>query len=110
MSALKNPLIADLTRCTGCRICELTCSFAKEKIHNPHLSRIRILRQDMLAVYLPVISVDCDQCGRCVELCPTGAIRFVKLDEAALLRKNMGMNQFVCPTIPGRQAMEVIHR
>lgn len=116
MSALTHPLIVDLTRCTGCKVCEVVCSFEKEKVCNPHLSRIRILKQDRLGVFLPVISPDCDLCGgpsqlqKCVQSCATEAIKFVSLDEAALLRKKMGMNQFICPTIPGRRAMKAIYR
>ncbi|MFH0897524.1 MAG: hypothetical protein V1850_05715 [Candidatus Bathyarchaeota archaeon] len=116
MSALTHPLIADLTKCTGCKVCEMACSLEKEKVCNPHQSRIRILKQDTLGVFLPVISPDCDLCGgpseeqKCVKFCSTQAIKFVALGEAALLRKKMGLNQFVCPTIPGRRAMEAIYR
>ena len=115
MSALIYPLIVDLTRCTGCKVCEVACSLEKEKVCNPHLSRIQILKQDTLGVFLPAISPDCDLCGgpekkqKCVQFCATEAIKFVSLDDAALLRKKMGMNQFICPMIPGRRAMEAIY-
>jgi len=102
MSVLTHPLVVDTTKCTGCQICEVACSLAKENICNPRLSRIRILRQDMLGVYSPVIYMGCDLCGQCVTLCPTEAIRFVELDQAALLRKNMGIESFICSVIPGK--------
>jgi ferredoxin len=60
-----------------------------------------------LAVYMPVIDMDCDLCGKCVTLCPTGAIRFVELDEAVLLRKKMGIQTFICPVVPGKCDREV---
>ena len=110
MSVLTHPLIVDTTRCTGCQICEVACSLEKERICNPRLSRIKILRQDMLGVYSPVISMDCDLCGQCVKLCPTEAIRFVALDEAALLRKNMRLESFICPVVPGKSEQEGIQR
>ena len=108
MSALTNPLIVDTTRCTGCQVCEIACSLEKDGICNPRLSKIRILKQDTLAVYIPVISMDCDLCGRCIELCPTEAIRFVGMDEAVLLRKKMSIETLFCPIVPGKSGKENI--
>ena len=110
MSPLTHPFIVDTTKCTGCQICEVACSLEKEGICNPKLSRIKILRQDMLGVYLPVISIDCDLCGKCVTLCPTEAIRFVELDEAALLRKQMSIETLICPVVPGKSGKETIRK
>ncbi len=108
MSALTHPLIVNTIRCTGCQICEISCSLEKEGICNPQLSRIRVLRQDTLAVYIPVISTDCDLCGRCIKLCPTEAIRFVEMDEAVLLRKKMSIEALFCPIVGGKSGKEIV--
>jgi Fe-S-cluster-containing dehydrogenase component len=93
---------ADLEKCTGCGVCELVCALKREKVYNPRLSRIKILRLYRLAnmsmacrfcenapcvTACPldclvqsetgVILVDddkCDCCGWCIEACPYGAV------------------------------------
>ena len=68
-------LLVRAERCTGCRICEGTCSMAQEGVLNRAKSRIRIYRTDVLELSQKV----CDQCVErpCLAACPTGAI-FVK--------------------------------
>lgn len=70
-------------QCTGCRICELVCSFIHHKIFNPSLSRIRVTRSESELIDFPVT---CRQCSdpTCQNVCPTQAIS----------RKNhLGVNQ-----------------
>ena len=59
-------------RCTGCRLCELTCSIKKTGEFNPKLSRIKVhLLGD--GACIPVICTQCE--GEwCVQACPSGAI------------------------------------
>ena len=94
---------ADFEKCTGCRVCELVCALENEKVFDPKLSRIKVLRLHQL-VNMPVscklckdapcvrscsrdaltrseetgtIMVDdakCDLCGWCLESCKHGAI------------------------------------
>jgi Fe-S-cluster-containing hydrogenase component 2 len=67
------PLIVDSGKCTGCRKCELACSFEKEGVFNPALSRIWIEEIGFPGVPVPLI---CHQCTNapCAEACPADAI------------------------------------
>jgi Fe-S-cluster-containing hydrogenase component 2 len=94
---------ADFNKCTGCGVCELVCALEREKMFDPRLSRIKVLRLYQLintpvvcrlcenAPCVPacprkaleqsektgVIKVDeknCDLCGWCIPACPHGAI------------------------------------
>jgi Fe-S-cluster-containing hydrogenase component 2 len=61
-------------RCTGCRTCEVACSFKKEKLFSPELSRIRVVKLDEEGVDIPT---GCEQCegAPCILICPVRAIR-----------------------------------
>jgi len=60
-------------RCTGCQICELVCSFEKNRSFNPKRSRITILKDEELGVSIPVTCRHCTT-PLCMEACPTGAL------------------------------------
>lgn len=66
-------LTADPTKCTGCRMCELVCSFNKEKVFNPAKARLRVDRIEPPA--LDVVTA-CRQCAKptCAEVCPVKVI------------------------------------
>jgi len=68
-------LVLDLEKCTGCRICELACSFYKHGRFNPKMSAIRVHYNYEL--YRAEGFNACTQCGYCVSYCPTGAIGVV---------------------------------
>lgn len=66
-------LVFNTELCTGCRTCELACSFHHEKVFSPHLARIRIVRVDEEGLDVPT---GCEQCeaAACISVCPTRAI------------------------------------
>jgi carbon-monoxide dehydrogenase iron sulfur subunit len=99
----KKFVAADLEKCTGCGVCELVCALKREKVYNPQLSRIKILRlyrlvnisiacklcenapcvtacpldclvQSEKTGVILVNEEKCDCCGWCMEACPYGAI------------------------------------
>ena len=60
-------------KCTGCRTCELFCSFGHTKQFNPKLSSVTVMAYDEAAVAIPVMCMQCEE-PACVKVCPVGAI------------------------------------
>lgn len=55
--------------CIGCKTCETTCSSLWFKEDNPILSRIKIAEEGNS------FNINaCNQCGECIDVCPTEAI------------------------------------
>lgn len=67
--------------CTGCRLCELACSMAKENRFAPNKARIKVHLVGVPEVPVPVISRHCDACGGkpvCLKYCPSGCITYAE--------------------------------
>lgn len=92
-------LIFDGERCTGCSICELVCSMAKHGEYNPRKSYIKIIRNREMDVNVAALEMKCDFCNECVENCIPEAIRFVSLEEAAIIRKKNHVGVFPAPLL-----------
>ncbi|MBC7258158.1 MAG: 4Fe-4S dicluster domain-containing protein [Chloroflexi bacterium] len=73
-------------KCTACKACELACSFTKEGVFSPRLSRIRVMQLHDVGMNVPVVCVNCAD-APCIAACPTGAVRrdasvpVVRIDE-----------------------------
>ena len=103
MAEFYKQIVLDEERCTGCLICELTCSAAKEKGFNRGKARLRIEREGPTSFSLRICQrcevpacvtacpfhavevadglgivvidpQDCTGCGECVTACPYGAL------------------------------------
>jgi carbon-monoxide dehydrogenase iron sulfur subunit len=59
--------------CTGCNLCELACSMAKEGQVMPSRSRISVERHLIDGLYVPHICRNCKS-PPCIEACKRGAI------------------------------------
>jgi len=70
------------SQCTGCRICELVCSFSHYTIFNPSLSRIKVTTEESALIDFPGTCRHCAE-PTCMSVCPTEAIS----------RKREGVNQ-----------------
>lgn len=66
-------VVADVGRCSGCRLCELICSFSKEDAFSSSASRIAVLKEDKFGLDLPIVCWHCDPC-KALEACPQGAL------------------------------------
>ncbi len=65
--------VMDPGKCTGCRLCELACSFHREGSFNREASAIRVESNEDLALNVPI---SCMQCGKapCIRACVAGAL------------------------------------
>lgn len=66
-------LIVSPEKCTGCRTCELACSFAKTKCFNPQNAAVTVYQYDEAAVSVPVMCLQCED-PSCMKVCTVGAI------------------------------------
>ena len=94
---MEKVLIVDVDKCTGCRICELVCSMAKEGEFNPKRSKIRVMKNKEMDIHMVTLGTKCDFCGECIEWCLSQAIKFVDLDEAILKWKGVKVGSLPAP-------------
>ncbi|MFO7795074.1 MAG: 4Fe-4S dicluster domain-containing protein [Promethearchaeati archaeon] len=66
--------------CTGCRICQLICSFTFTKQFNPDLSHIKIRTPYGHKPQLKILDT-CKKCGLCIEHCIYEALEIVEEDD-----------------------------
>lgn len=74
-------LTVNLDKCTGCRSCELACSFKHHEEYNPTKSNIRVSIFTEDAFYVPMVCFQCEE-PFCEEVCPTGAISHKQVNGA----------------------------
>ena len=60
------------SKCVGCLLCQLICSFNYEKMFNPSKSRILIERSDN--GFKINFADECTLCGLCVQFCVYDAL------------------------------------
>jgi NAD-dependent dihydropyrimidine dehydrogenase PreA subunit len=65
-------------KCTGCLICQFTCSSIYEKKFVPAKAFIQIKNVYNLRPEMAILE-DCNQCGQCVQHCLYGALEFVEV-------------------------------
>jgi len=82
-------------KCTGCRTCELSCSFEHEGEFRPSVSRIRIIRSEEYGVNVPMFCRQCED-PPCKEKCPVDAIRKDEGTGAWLVDENLCIGCNAC--------------
>ena len=80
----KKTLLLDLAKCTGCRRCELACSFEHEGAYGSKTARIQVIKLEDLGIDAPIV---CRQCENrpCVPSCPTSALTIDEQTGATLV-------------------------
>jgi len=66
-------LVVNAELCTGCRACEMGCSFSHETLYSPSLARLHVVKIEELGVDKPVICLRCAK-ALCAAACPEEAI------------------------------------
>jgi Fe-S-cluster-containing hydrogenase component 2 len=70
---MKYRFVVNPIRCTGCRTCELACSFTHSVAGKPGLSRIYPLETGFKDLWVPVTCLQCDD-PACAKSCLVDAI------------------------------------
>lgn len=95
---MEKVLLADIEKCTGCQVCEIVCSMTHSQGEcNPNNSFIKIMKNDDFGIDIPVLSLKCDLCGKCVEFCMPQALKFVSTEEALVIRKITKIGEIMVP-------------
>lgn len=66
-------LIINPQKCTGCRMCEVACSFQKERASVPSKARIHVLKWEKQGLDIPITCFQCTT-ALCMEACPVSAL------------------------------------
>ncbi len=66
-------LLIEPALCTGCRQCELACSWVQTGCFAPAKSMIRVHAFDEQASFAPYVCLQCDEAW-CMQVCPVNAI------------------------------------
>lgn len=82
---MEKMILVEPDKCTGCRICEMICSFINGNTFNPHQSKVKILKIEELGIDLPILCLHCED-PICVDVCPMAAIKknidgIIKIDQ-----------------------------
>jgi Fe-S-cluster-containing hydrogenase component 2 len=70
---MSKQLMLSPEKCTGCRSCELICSFNRDKRFNPLNSAVSVVINDEKALAVPIMCLQCEE-AYCANECPTEAL------------------------------------
>jgi Fe-S-cluster-containing hydrogenase component 2/thiamine monophosphate synthase len=90
-------LKAIAVNCTGCQICQLVCDRFHQDGYGQSQARIRIeypVIGKELELFKPVV---CNLCGKCVKVCPTGAL-IIGQKSFLILKKELCDKCGICAT------------
>ncbi len=92
-------LVTCQEKCIGCNNCMSVCSKLYFKEDNPEKSAIQIhSRDDGFAINV------CNQCGRCVQECPTLALS-INSQGVIMINKNLCIGCFACIAVCPTESM-----
>ena len=71
---MQKSLNLDAGKCTGCKQCEIACSFEATGMYNPSRSRIKVFAFHDEGRFVPYTCTQCDDAW-CMQSCPVDAIQ-----------------------------------
>ena len=90
--------------CTGCKMCQLICSYEHSQEFNPKKSKINVIHVDEQGIYIPIVDCDYDckfntenEVPKCVKFCNTGALIYSTSEEAAEMKRELVRKRVVQP-------------
>ncbi len=88
-------MVVQPEKCTGCRTCEMICSFVHADEFNPMRSRVTVFNFDKSGFSVPII---CQQCSvaACMEICPVSAISTDEFTGAKIVDHNKCLRCKMC--------------
>lgn len=88
-------MLVDEKVCSGCRSCEMACSFAHQGVFSETEARIRVEKDEAAGRDIPRV---CRQCGnaRCVKSCPEGALSRDPATKAVRLNQDLCVRCLTC--------------
>ncbi len=85
---MRRSIISYFDLCTGCRICELACSFAKYGAYSPRKAHIVVSIESEGLRAQPVICIQCKKAA-CIRACPAEAISREENSGVVLINKEL---------------------
>ncbi len=92
---MQKSLVIDPGKCTGCKQCELACSYIKEGTFNPSKSRIRVFDFHTEGRFVPYTCTQCDEAW-CQQACPVDAITTDPVTGVKQVHDNLCVGCKVC--------------
>jgi anaerobic carbon-monoxide dehydrogenase iron sulfur subunit len=74
-NGMNDKILVNPELCSGCRICQLACSFTQTGIYNPSASHILIEDRDAARPARITFTTECTECGTCSRYCFYGALK-----------------------------------
>ncbi len=66
-------ILVNIDRCSGCRLCEMICSFSHENAFGSSISSITVIKEDIVGMDLPIVCWHCTPCNA-MENCSAEAL------------------------------------
>lgn len=76
------------TKCVGCKLCELNCSFAHHGVFSHDISNLRVVTVEDTADFTPYLCIQCEE-RRCIEVCPTDVLSVDKETGAVTVNQDL---------------------
>jgi Fe-S-cluster-containing hydrogenase component 2 len=84
--------------CTGCRLCELWCSFRSFREFNLAKAKLKVIRFEKSGLSVPLVCKQCEE-AYCMSVCPTDAISISSKTGCPVIRDDLCIGCFSCAVV-----------